>query len=202
MMSPEDHARLSQAIREAEDLTTGEIVVVVAGQASGYRSFPVLWALLAALLVPWPLIGITALGPARIFLIQLLAALFLSVFLSLPSRRHALVPRFIKKARAQEAARREFLSRGLTRTRERTGVLIYIALAERHAEILADTGIADRVGPEVWRSIVDDLTGRIREGRLADGLMAAVRRTGAVLAEHAPPRSDDLDELPNKVFLL
>ncbi|AWM88726.1 TPM domain-containing protein [Microvirga sp. 17 mud 1-3] len=202
MISSEDHARLSQAIREAEDLTTGEIVVVVSEQASSYRSFPVLWALLAALVVPWPLIAITTLGPARIFLIQLLVALFLSIFLSFPSRRHALVPRFIKRARARETARREFLGRGLTRTRERTGVLIYVALAEHHAEIMADTGIADRVGPEVWRGIVDELTDRIREGRLTDGLVAAVRRTGAILAEHAPPRFDDVDELPNKVFVL
>lgn len=202
MISPEEHERLIGAVRDVEDLTTGELVVVVAEQASSYRSIPVLWALLAALVVPWPLIWITTLGPSRIFLFQLLVALALSIFLSWPSRRHALVPRFIKRARAREAARREFLGRGLTRTRERTGVLIYIALAERYAEILADTGIADRVGPEVWRDIVAELTGRIGEGRIADGLVAAIRRTGAVLAEHAPPRFDDIDELPNKVILL
>ncbi|MCB8819091.1 TPM domain-containing protein [Microvirga rosea] len=202
MISPEDHTRLSQAIRDAEDLTTGEIMVVVAEQASSYRSIPVLWALLTALVVPWPLIAITTLGPARIFLIQLLVGVFLSVFLSWPSRRHRLVPGFIKRARAREAAAREFLSRGLTRTRERTGVLIYVALAERYAEILVDTGIADRVEKSVWHDIIADLTGQIREGRLTDGLVTAIRRSGAILAEHAPPRFDDVDELPNKVILI
>jgi putative membrane protein len=116
--------------------------------------------------------------------------------------RVAVVPPSLKRAQAHEAASREFIRRGLTRTRERTGVLIYLALAEHHAEILADTGIADRVDPGVWAGIIADLTAAIRDGRMTDGLVEAIRRTGAILAEHAPPRLDDVDELPNKVILI
>jgi putative membrane protein len=202
MISPEDVARLDSAIRDVEDQTAGEIVVVVARQASSYPSIPIIWALLGALLTPWPLIWITTLGAPRIYLTQLAVALGLSLFLSWPSRRFAFVPRFVKRARAHEAAGREFMSRGLTRTREKTGVLIYIALAEHHAEILADTGIADRVDPQVWREIIAGLTAAIKDGRIGDGLVAAVQQAGAILSEHAPPRFDDADELPNKVILL
>jgi putative membrane protein len=202
MITPEDQIRLAEAIRDAESRTAGEIVVVVAQEASHYRSIPILWALLMALAAPWPLIALTALGPTRIFQVQLLIALGLSVFLSLPKRRFSLVPRLIKRARAREAASREFLRRGLTRTREKTGVLIYLALAEHHAEILADTGIADRVDAEIWADIVADLTGAIADGRMTEGLIEAIRRTGAILAEHAPPRLDDVDELPNKVIIV
>jgi putative membrane protein len=122
--------------------------------------------------------------------------------LSLPKRRYALVPGFMKRARAHEAAAREFVGRGLTRTRERTGVLIYVAAAEHYAEILADTGISERVDERVWRETIADLIESIKAGRAADGLIAAVQRVGAILAEHAPPRSDDLDELSNKVILI
>jgi putative membrane protein len=202
MISSDEQMRLANAIRDIEDTTSGEIVLVLAEEASNYRSVPILWALLSALVVPWPLIAITTLGPSRIFLVQLLTALALSVFLSLPKRRFALVPRFIKHSRAHEAAAREFIRRGLTRTREKTGVLIYIALAEHYAEILADTGIADRVDPKVWRDIIADLTDAIKAGRMTEGLIAAIQRTGVILAEHAPPRLDDMDELPNKVILL
>ncbi len=202
MISADDQARLAKAIREVESRTAGEIVVVIAEQAGGYRSVPILWGLLAALAAPWPLIALTALGPTRIFQIQLLAALGLSVFLSWPSRRYLLVPRFVKHARAREAAAREFIRRGLTRTQGKTGVLIYVAMAEHYAEILADTGIADRAGPEAWRDIIRELTGAIRDGRIADGLAAAIQRSGAILAEHAPARPGDEDELPNKVILL
>jgi len=202
MISAEDQARLEGAIRDVEDQTAGEIVVVVARQASSYSSIPILWALLGALAVPWPMIAITTLGPSRIFLVQLAVALLLSLFLSWPSRRYALVPGFIKRAQVHEAAAREFLGRGLTRTREKTGILIYVALAEHYAEILADTGIADEVDPETWQDIIAKLTAAIREGRIGDGLVAAVRQAGAILAAHAPPRHDDMDELPNKVILL
>lgn len=202
MISAEDHARLESAIRDVEDQSAGELVVVVAGQADHYRAVPLLWGLLAALVVPWPLIWLTDLGPARIFQAQLLAALAFCLLLSWPALRFALVPASVKRARVHEAAAREFLSRGLTRTREKTGILIYVALAEHRAEILADTGIADRVEPRVWHDIIATLTGEIREGRLAEGLVAAIGEAGAILARHAPSRFDDTDELPNKVILL
>jgi putative membrane protein len=202
MISTEDQARLAQAISDVEDETSGEVVLVIAEQAGHYRAIPLLWGLLAALVAPWPLIWLTSISTSRIFLIQLAVALVLSLALSWPKLRYALVPRSIKHAQAHEAASREFLRRGLTHTREKTGVLIYLALAEHHAEILADTGIADRVDAGIWADIVADLTAAIRDGRMTEGLIGAIRRTGAILAEHAPPRLDDVDELPNKVIIL
>jgi putative membrane protein len=202
MISPEEQARLASVISDVEDETSGEIVLVIAEQAGHYRAVPLLWALLAALVTPWPLIWLTMISTSRIFLIQLAVALALSLVLSWPKLRFALVPRSIKHAQAHEAASREFLRRGLTRTREKTGVLIYLALAEHHAEILADTGIADRVDAAIWAEIIANLTRAIRDRRMIEGLEEAIRRTGAILAEHAPPRLDDVDELPNKVILL
>ena len=126
----------------------------------------------------------------------------LTIVLSLPKRRYALVPGFIKRARAHEAALLEFQARGLTRTRDRTGILIYVAAAEHYAEIVPDIGIADRVDAAIWRETVADLIDAIRDGRTADGLITAVRRAGHVLAEKAPPYPDDLDELRNKVIVI
>lgn len=202
MISAEQQARLANAISDVEDETSGEVVLVIAEQASHYRAVPLLWAMLAALVTPWPLIWLTPISTSRIFLIQLAVALISSLVLSWPKLRFALVPRSIKHVQAHEAASREFLRRGLTRTREKTGVLMYLALAEHHAEILADTGIADRVDPGIWADMITNLTAAIRDDRMIEGLIEAIRRTGAILAEHAPPRLDDVDELPNKVILL
>jgi putative membrane protein len=202
MISPEDQNRLSEAVRKAEALTAGEIVVVVARQANGYRAIPALLALLIALAAPWPLIWFTELGPSRIFLAQLTVALASNLVLAWPPLHLALIPGAIKRARAHEAALREFASHGLSRTQGRTGVLIYVAAAEHYAEIIADIGIADRAGPQVWQEIIAELIDAIRAGRAGDGLIRAVERAGAILAEHAPPRAADRDELPNKVILL
>jgi putative membrane protein len=202
MLSEAERERVAQAVSDAETRTAGEIVVVVARAASGYRTVPAVSALLAALATPWPLIAATALSASRIFLLQLAVALIVAAVLSLPRMRLALVPAFVKRARGREAAAREFVARGLTRTRGRTGVLIYVAEAERYAEVIADTGIATQVDEGVWRETIEELVAALRESRGADGLAAAVARVGAILAEHAPRQADDADELPNRVILI
>ena len=202
MISAEEQDRLALAIREIEGDTDGEIVLVVASQADDYRLFPVLWALVASLFVPWPLIWLTQLGPAAIFLIQAATALVLGLLFSLPGMRWTLIPEPVKRARAHAAAMHEFMAHGLTRTRHRSGVLIYVARAERYAEILVDTGIAERVGEDTWKEIVAALIESIRTGKPAAGLLKAIRDVGAILAIHAPARFDDVDELPNKVIVI
>ena len=202
MLTDAERGRVAAAIRDAESRTAGEIVVVVAARASAYRSMPLLYSLIGGLAMPWPLIWLTELSATRIFAIQLVTALGLLILLSLPQRRFAFVPPFIRRARCREAAAREFLARGLTRTRERTGVLIYVAAAEHYAEVVADSGIADHVDEQVWRDTITELIEAIRRERAAEGLVAAVYRIGEILAQHAPIRAADTNELPNKVILI
>jgi putative membrane protein len=202
MLTEAERERVATAIRDAESRTVGEIVVVVAARASAYRSVPLLYALVGGLAVPWPLIWLTEASAARIFAIQAAVALGLLVLLSLPQRRFVFVPAFVRRARCREAAAREFLARGLTRTRGRTGVLIFVSAAEHYAEVVADSGIAERVAEQVWRDTITELVEAIGRGRAADGLVAAVSRVGEILAEHAPARAGDANELPNKVILV
>jgi putative membrane protein len=196
-------AQLSEAVRTAEITTSGEIIVVVDHAAGSYRSAPVALGLAFAIICIWPLITLTTWTPKTIFMIQLVIASLLVLILSLRHDwRIALTPRPLKRARAHEAAIREFLARGLTETRERTGVLIYVALAERYAEIRADSGIASKVDADIWRKLVAKLIEDIRQDHLATGLEATIEEVGRILAEHAPPRADDTDELPNKVIII
>jgi putative membrane protein len=202
MLSEAERERVAEAVREAERGTAGEIVVVIARAASAYRSVALVYALLAALATPWPLIAATALSASRIVTLQLAVTLALLAILSWPPLRLALVPTTVKRARGRDAAAREFVARGLTRTRGRTGVLIYVAESERYAEVIADTGIADRVDEGVWRATIEELVTALHESRGPEGLVAAVAAVGIILAEHAPPPADDPDELPNKVILI
>lgn len=121
---------------------------------------------------------------------------------SLPRLRLALVPGVWKRARAREAAEREFVARGLADTRGRTGILLYVAEAEHFAEVIGDVAISSRVNEAAWREVIEALVAAFRAGRRTDGLVAAIGRIGAILAEHVPPGSDDMDELPNRVVLL
>ncbi|MDJ1159746.1 hypothetical protein QNA08_16090 [Chelatococcus sp. SYSU_G07232] len=202
MLDSADRERIARAIAEAEARTAGEIVCVVARAAGDYRTVPLVFALLVGLALPLPLLFLTGFSAQRIQLVALLAAGLCALLFSLPALRLRLVPRAVRRRRAHDAACREFLARGLTRTRDRTGVLIFVAAAERYAEVIADEGIACRVEARVWREAIEVLVTALADGRPADGLVAAVGIVGRVLAEHAPPRTDDVDEMPSRVFLI
>ncbi|SFG34721.1 TPM domain-containing protein [Methylobacterium gossipiicola] len=195
-------ARIAEAVRRAEAATAGEIVVLIAARAGTYRSAPLAFALACGLLAPWPLILLTPWSAASICLAQacvVLGALGLGLH---PRLRMALVPLAIREARAHEAARREFRSRGLCRTPDRTGILIYLACAEGHAEIVADSGIAARVPAAAWQDSIGALLAALRRGDMEAGLLAAVERVGAILAAELPGRPDDPDLLPNRVIVV
>ena len=198
-LSDNDHDRISQAIREAEAATAGEIYVVIAHAADNFRYVPVIWAALAALLVPWPLYFFTPLSVPAILVIQAMFFIIVASVLSHPAIRHRIVPDAIAAYRARRNAYEQFLAHGVHLTEDRTGVLIYLALANRRVEIIADVGIHSKVGPAAWEELAREITSAARKARLVDGVLNAVRRAGAVLAQHFPPRPDNPNELSDRV---
>jgi putative membrane protein len=197
----EDHDAVSAAIRDAETRTCGQLVCVLARSSSEYAHIPVLWASALALSVPWPLIYFTQWSVQRIFLLQLAVFIVAGVVFSWMPLRLAFVPRAVQRARAHRAALEQFVVRGISRTKNRTGVLIFVSLAERYARIIADDGIAEKVHASEWQAAIDALTGHMREGRIAAGFTAAIERCGAVLATHAPPDGSP-NELPDRLYVM
>jgi len=200
-ITKEDRAAIAAAIRAAEQRTSGQIVCVLMRSSSEYFYVPVLWAALLALITPWPLIMLTLWSVQRIFLLQVVVFAAAVTLLSWPRLRIALVPRAVRRARAHRAAVEQFFARGLTATRDRTGVLIFVSLAERYARIIADEGIAAKVNNREWQEAIDALTAHMRDGRIAQGFIAAIERCGTVLAAHAPP-SGAGDELPDRIYVM
>jgi putative membrane protein len=200
-ISKEEHAAIAAAIRSAEARTSGQIVCVLMRASSEYFYVPVLWAALLALVSPWLPIALTQWSVQRIFLIQIVVFAAAVLVLSWPPLRIALVPRAVRRARAHRAAVEQFFARGLTHTNERTGVLIFVSLAERYARIIADEGIATKVSNREWQGAVDALTAHMRDGKIGEGFIAAIERCGAVLAAHAPP-SGAGDQLPDRIYIL
>jgi putative membrane protein len=88
------------------------------------------------------------------------------------------------------------------KTRGRTGVLIYLSLEERRAEIVADRAIAEKVEPECWGEAMAVLVDEVKQGRPGLGLALAVEKVGAVLAPILPPTLGNPDELPNRLIML
>jgi putative membrane protein len=197
----EQHEAVSAAIHAAEQRSSGQIVCVLARSSSAYAHVPILWSSLLALIVPWPLIYFTPWSVQRIFLVQLVVFLVAALLFSWMPLRLLLVPRAAQRRRAHRAAVEQFVVRRVANTRNRTGILIYVSLAEHYARIIADEGIAQKVPQAEWQAALDTMVSHMRAGEVAAGFIAAIERCGAVLAAHAPPDGSD-NELPDRLYVM
>jgi putative membrane protein len=197
LISPADRERIVRAIQTAEETTAGEIFCVIARHSSDYRLVPLAWAAGLALLVPLPLIYFTIWPAWTIYVAQLALFMIAAIGLSWPPLRFHIVPRRAAHDRAHAEAMRQFFAQGLHQTESRTGVLIFASVAERYAEIVADAGINAKVTPDAWDGAIAALVAGLREGRAADGFLAAIAQCGAILAQHFPPGALPRNELPN-----
>ena len=197
----QDRQQIAAAIAAAERRTSGELVTVVAAAAADYRSLALLWPALVALLLPALLLTVLPeLAAWPLYLAQAATFVALALLAHLPPVRIALVPASVKRRRAGRLAREQFVAQGLHMTRERTGVLIFVSVAEHYVEIIADQGIDARVPRGTWDQAVADFVARVRAGRIAEGFLAAIAAVGERLAEHFPRAAEDIDELPDRLI--
>ena len=197
----QQHEAVSAAIREAEQRTCGQIICVLARSSSAYAHIPILWASALALITPWPLIDFTQWSVQRIFLVQLLVFLIAALIFSWMPVRLLLVPRALQRARAHRAALEQFVVRRVAHTKNRTGVLIFVSLAEHYARIIPDEGIAEKVPNSEWQAAIDAMIAHLRSGDIVAGLTAAIQRCADVLAAHAPPDGSP-NELPDRLYVM
>jgi putative membrane protein len=221
-LSDADHAKVSAAIAAAEASSDGEIVAVATPISDPYHDVALHWALIPLFAVlawaawrpsalswwydfllggwqPEPTIG------QLLTLLMVFAALKFTVALLILKwmpLRLALTPGATKQRRVRRRAIAVFKAAAERRTVGRTGVLIYLSLAERRAEIVADEAIAKVTDAETWGDAMEALLVDVKDGRLADGMVAAVEEVGNVLAEHFPRSSTDTNEIPDKLIEL
>ena len=82
------------------------------------------------------------------------------------------------------------------------GVLIYVLMADRDVEIVADRGLGVRISPNEWESACRLMENHFREGRFKEGAVAGVQAVGGLLEREFPIRGANRDELPNQPALL
>ena len=103
---------------------------------------------------------------------------------------------------SRDRARELFAQLGVWNTEENTGVLIYVCLADRRVEVVADRGITARVPESEWHAICRTMESNFREGRFEEGALAGIRAVSDELARHFPSRGDNPNELSDRPVLL
>jgi putative membrane protein len=221
-LTAEDRQKISAAITAAEANSSGEIVAVATPISDPYHDVALHWALIPLFAVlAWAAWAPTALiwwynflfggwqpDPTMSELLTLLmvfAALKFTVALLILKwmpLRLLLTPPATKHRRVRRRAITIFKAAAERRTAGRTGILIYLSIAERRAEIVADEAILKVTDDHTWGEAMTALIADVREGRPADGIAAAVQRVGAVLAEHFPRSAEDINEIPDALIEL
>ncbi len=217
----EDHARVSAAVHAAEAGTSGEIVTIVADRSDGYEDIALVYSGLAALFVPvlfaaWPPLPLAIIaqvtggwGETEVRDLMLLAFAAMAIvsamvfaLLQWEPLRLRMTPKPTRRRRVRRRAIELFKVGAQGRTTGRTGILIYLSLGEHMAEIIADEAIYTRVADTEWGDAMLALITDVREGRIADGMIAAIAQVGEILATHLPRASNDANELPDRLIEL
>lgn len=198
-LSSEQQAIILEAVRRAEAGTSGEIVPMLVADSDDYREAAMRAALILAAILS--LVVALAVNDTTIWLFIPLTAILYFPLLALVSRLPALKLAFTPAAHVRDAVRRRavraFYERGLHRTREENGILIFISLLEHKVWILGDRGINKVIPPEHWTALASGLATGIRGGLLVETLTTTITEVGDILTKHFPHRKDDSNELPD-----
>jgi putative membrane protein len=200
IFSDSERQRIADAITAVEERTAGEIVVAEVPRSDSYTDVRLVVAIVlglgtaSAVHLVWPTLALGAVLGAQ--LIAGIAGYGLSGIQALLRR---LVPRRLSERAVGREAELSFLEHGVFRTRDRTGVLIFLSDLEHRVVILGDEGIHQRLQNPGWSELVGSLVLAVKSGRAGDGVCSVVQKLGETLARDAPIRDGDSNELPNEV---
>lgn len=202
-----DLKRIEACVEKAERRTRGEIAVLVAPASHHYPVASVVGG--AAFSIPLA-VALTRLigrfvwaGPHDlwIFLGVVLPLFFLcrDAVERFPRLKAVFVSEKEMDQEVKEAATLQFFSKGLYRTREETGVLIYLSLFERKVWVLGDRGVNAVVPAGFWQGLVNQIVADIQKDRPAEAICRAVGRICELLEEKFPAVPGDTNELPDLI---
>ncbi|NUQ82880.1 MAG: TPM domain-containing protein [Bacteroidetes bacterium] len=206
LFSQQDLHDIEAAVQAAEKKSSGEIVPYFVDASADYPE--VFWKLLTYLNSTWTVAALAwfeygnywyDLGILEVILIGLTIGVLSTLLLvRIPFVIRLLADRDSVDRAVTSRAAEAFLSEEVFRTRDRSGILIFISELEHRVLIVGDSGINAKVKAGTWDSLVTDLIASIRQKKAAAGLIAAIDQCGTVLKEAGVTRrDDDTDELGN-----
>lgn len=211
LITEAERERIREAVAAAEGRTAGEIVPYIVAQSGGYEvaiwrgaSVAAVLALGLALLISsvytgWGLGWLyTNWGTALAALVAGTLGALVTAYVPAAKRWVAGADRLSRTVHRR--AMQAFVEEQIFKTRDRTGILLFISLFEHRIEVLGDEGINQKVTEDEWVDVVLRIRKGIKEGHLADGLVEAIEMCGHLLERQGVAiRPDDANELPDDI---
>lgn len=202
--SSDDLDRIKAAVKQAEDKISGEIVPVFVERSgsyaiANYRGGLVLGALVFVIIVILDryVPSLAIYDPLFIFLLVVLGGMLGALVTNYldPVKRIMLSQSHLDQA-TRKRAENAFLTEEVFNTRHRTGIMIFVSFFEHEVMVIADRGISKVVDQKEWDTLVKNIIAKIRIGKVAEGMEAAILRCGEILLEKGFLKTpDDINEL-------
>jgi uncharacterized membrane protein len=96
-------------------------------------------------------------------------------------------------------ARDQFERLGMTQTRERNAVLVFVAPRAQKFAVIGDRGVYEKCGEPFWKALTQAMRPHFQAQNFTDAIVHAIQEAGQLLGQHFPRRPDDRNELPNAV---
>lgn len=110
---------------------------------------------------------------------------------------------FIQRGEFEEdalpRAEQKFLHLGMHKTRDRNGVLIFVAPRVHKYAVVGDVGVHEKCGREFWQKLVDAMRGHFQKEEFERAIVHGINEVGEVLATHFPRTADTINELPDEI---
>jgi len=186
-LTTEDHRRIREAATAVEARTDAKIAIVITRVSDRYTLYTLAGAALGAFTAGGLAISARpAISGRELIFIELCILVVLAVVLDVLPIRLALVPERVKQASARNLAHREFAAHVVADGAHRMRILLFVSIAERYVEIIADHATHAIAPTGTWKRIVDDFVAAVKSDRIADGIVTAIESCDAIL----PRRSE------------
>jgi len=208
LIREEEKVRVAAAVRSAEEKTSGEIVPYVVPHSDHYEEAEWRAGFLTGLCA---LVGLTMvrtfstawvpLDVPEIGALTLLAGgAGMLVVRFLPGMKRLFAGKHLIDRRVAQRASEAFISEEVFKTRDRTGILIFVSVLERRVLVVGDSGINAKIEKDDWREVVRRVVDGLKAGKPGDGLVDGIALCGTLLERHGVARrADDRDELTDEI---
>lgn len=208
--------QIKKSVNAAEKHTSGEIAVMLVDESDRYREAEIAGTVAIAgfagtvvsLILDYTIASSWNLAPdphytSIWFWIPATAVLLVPawyLFRLFPHLKLALIGKRRVETAVRDRSLLSFYQKGLHRTKNQTGILVFISLLERKVRIMGDRGIHAKIGQAFWNARASELVKGIREGKALEVLTEVITKCGAELTTHFPCGPDNPDEVPDDVI--
>jgi putative membrane protein len=192
--------RLSDAVRNIEQVSQVEIVVIVRSRSADYRESALTWGLFGALLsFTYLMFAPDLFTDEFIYCLTILGFAFSYTLARIPW----CIRLSVKKERLQKnveiMARALFQKGGIQHTQAKIGLLIYCSLLEKTVYLLPDRGVAMALPLEEWQKIQNDLQTIFADKNPSEALLLQLQLLPPLFAHYLPVLPNDINELPDNM---